>query len=124
MSDPRSSTNYVDRAALRRYNRFKWLIAVLLAALLLGLWGRSCQYARIAAPTLLFKSEAIVHPDDVVSYIDPAECQISYNPLQMALLWNTLAPREVNLLQQALENRHKLPAGAAWVSAGGSGGNG
>ena len=52
MSDPRSSTNYVDGAALRRYNRFKWLIALLLAALLLGLWGRSCQYARIAAPTL------------------------------------------------------------------------
>ncbi len=72
--------------------------------------------ARIAAPSLLFKSEAIVHPDDVVSYIDPAECQISYNPLQMALLWNTLATREVNLLQQALEKRHKLPAGTAWVN--------
>ena len=49
---------------------------------------------RIAAPSLLFKSEAIVHPDDVVRYISPAECQISYNPLQMALLWNTLATRE------------------------------
>ena len=72
--------------------------------------------ARIAAPSLLFKSEAIVHPDDVVSYISPAECQLSYNPLQMALLWNTLATREVNLLQQALEQRHNLPAGTAWVN--------
>ena len=27
--------------------------------------------ARIAAPALLFKSEAIVHPDEVVSYIGP-----------------------------------------------------
>jgi amylosucrase len=72
--------------------------------------------ARIAAPSLLFKSEAIVHPDDVVKYIAPAECQVSYNPLQMALLWNTLATREVNLLQQALENRHALPAGTAWVN--------
>jgi amylosucrase len=53
--------------------------------------------------------EAIVHPDDVVSYISPEECQISYNPLQMALLWNSLATREVNLLQQALEHRHNLP---------------
>jgi amylosucrase len=72
--------------------------------------------ARIAAPALLFKSEAIVHPDDVVKYISPAECQVSYNPLQMALLWNTLATREVNMLQQALENRHALPAGTAWVN--------
>lgn len=72
--------------------------------------------ARIAAPSLMFKSEAIVHPDDVVSYIAPAECQISYNPLQMALLWNTLATRQVNLLQQALAQRHNLPAGTAWVN--------
>jgi len=72
--------------------------------------------ARIAAPSLLFKSEAIVHPDDVVRYISPTECQVSYNPLQMALLWNSLATREVNLLQQALEERHALPAGAAWVN--------
>lgn len=42
---------------------------------------------RIAAPSVLFKSEAIVHPDQVVSYIDSYECQLSYNPLQMALTW-------------------------------------
>ena len=39
---------------------------------------------RIAAPAMLFKSEAIVHPDNVMSYISPQECQISYNPLLMA----------------------------------------
>jgi amylosucrase len=72
--------------------------------------------ARIAAPSLLFKSEAIVHPDDVVKYISPTECQISYNPLQMALLWNSLATREVNLLQQALELRHNLDPDTAWVN--------
>lgn len=71
---------------------------------------------RIAAPSLLFKSEAIVHPDAVAAYISPEECQISYNPLQMALLWNTLATREVNLLQQALGKRHNLPAHTAWVN--------
>lgn len=42
---------------------------------------------RIAAPSVLFKSEAIVHPDFVVTYIDRSECQLSYNPLQMALTW-------------------------------------
>jgi amylosucrase len=72
--------------------------------------------ARIAAPALLFKSEAIVHPDDVVAYISPTECQISYNPLQMALLWNTLATRQVDLLQKALAERHHIAPGTAWVN--------
>jgi amylosucrase len=72
--------------------------------------------ARIAAPSLLFKSEAIVHPDEVVSYISTDECQISYNPLQMALLWNSLATREVNLLQLALAERHALPEHTAWIN--------
>ena len=72
--------------------------------------------ARMVAPSLLFKSEAIVHPDAVAAYISPEECQLSYNPLQMALLWNSLATREVNLLQQALEQRHTLPAHTGWVN--------
>ena len=71
---------------------------------------------RIAAPSLLFKSEAIVHPDEVVQYIDPAECQLSYNPLQMALIWESLATRSVGLLSQALDRRHNLPAGTAWIN--------
>ena len=71
---------------------------------------------RIAAPGLLFKSEAIVHPDEVISYISPDECQISYNPLQMALTWEALATRDGRLLQQALERRHALPDGTAWVN--------
>ena len=71
---------------------------------------------RMAAPGMLFKSEAIVHPDEVVSYISPDECQISYNPLQMALTWEALATRDGRLLQQALERRHALPEGTAWVN--------
>jgi amylosucrase len=71
---------------------------------------------RLAAPSLLFKSEAIVHPDEVVQYIDPAECQISYNPLEMALTWEALATRDVRLLSQALGRRHNLPDGTAWVN--------
>lgn len=71
---------------------------------------------RIAAPAVFFKSEAIVHPDEVVQYIAQNECQLGYNPLQMALLWNTLATREVNLLHQALTYRHNLPEHTAWVN--------
>ncbi len=72
--------------------------------------------ARIAAPTLLFKSEAIVHPDEVLKYIHPTECQLSYNPLLMAMLWNSLATRDVRMLKIALSERSHIPAGCAWVN--------
>ncbi len=72
--------------------------------------------ARIAAPALLFKSEAIVHPDEVVKYIDPQECQLSYNPLMMALLWNSLATRKTRLLSQALATRFEINPSCAWVN--------
>jgi len=72
--------------------------------------------ARIVAPAMLFKSEAIVHPDDVIKYVHPEECQLSYNPLLMALLWETLATRETKLLEQSLRHRALLPYGCAWVN--------
>lgn len=72
--------------------------------------------ARIASPALIFKSEAIVHPDEVVRYISLEECQVSYNPLLMALLWNSLATRKTRLLSQALATRFKIQVGTAWVN--------
>lgn len=74
------------------------------------------EVLRIAAPSLLFKSEAIVHPDEVIQYVSPGECQLSYNPLQMALTWEALATRDARLLNQALTRRHALPEGTAWVN--------
>lgn len=74
------------------------------------------QVLRLAAPSVLFKSEAIVHPDEVITYISPEECQLSYNPLQMALGWEALATRDGRLLQKALDERHALPEGTSWVN--------
>jgi amylosucrase len=71
---------------------------------------------RIAAPALLFKSEAIVHPDEVVRYIRSDECQLSYNPLLMALLWNSLATRKVRLLTHSMRQRHAIAPDCAWVN--------
>ena len=71
---------------------------------------------RLACPSLLFKSEAIVHPDEIVKYIDPRECQLSYNPLLMAELWEAAATKEVRLLAHSLRKRHHLPPGCAWVN--------
>lgn len=72
--------------------------------------------ARIAAPALLFKSEAIVHPDEVARYIDPEECQLSYNPLLMALLWEALATREVRLLRHSMQKRFQIDERCTWVN--------
>jgi amylosucrase len=72
--------------------------------------------AQIVAPAMLFKSEAIVHPDDVASYIDWEECPISYNPTFMALIWEALATREVKLLRHSMSKRYDLPERCAWVN--------
>jgi amylosucrase/maltose alpha-D-glucosyltransferase/alpha-amylase len=71
---------------------------------------------RIAAPALVFKSEAIVHPDEVIKYVSTEECQLSYNPNLMALLWDALATRDVRLLRNSLQKRFALPPGTAWVN--------
>jgi amylosucrase len=72
--------------------------------------------ARISAPALLFKSEAIVHPDEVARYIKPEECQLSYNPLLMALLWESLATRNVSLLAASMRSRFAIDPECAWVN--------
>ena len=71
---------------------------------------------RIAAPSLVFKSEAIVHPDEVLKYIAPDECEISYNPLVMALLWESLATRKTQLLRLALSERYEINERCSWVN--------
>jgi amylosucrase len=71
---------------------------------------------RIAAPGMLFKSEAIVHPAMVASYISREECEISYNPTLMALSWEALATREVRLLRESMRRWFAVPEGCAWVN--------
>jgi len=71
--------------------------------------------ARIAAPSLLFKSEAILPPAEVVQYIDLDECQLSYNPLVMALMWEALATRQVRLLQASLARHFTIDPRCVWV---------
>ncbi len=71
---------------------------------------------RIAAPALLFKSEAIVHPQKVRSYIDEAKCQLSYNPIMMVSLWDALATRDVRFMTHTMQKRFTIPHGTSWVN--------
>ncbi len=70
----------------------------------------------IVAPAMVFKSEAIVHPDEVRKYIDEGECELSYNPQLMALLWEALATRDVRVLRHAMSHRFAIPDGCSWVN--------
>jgi len=72
--------------------------------------------ASIAAPAVVLKSEAIVHPDEVNRYINTEECELSYNPQLMALLWEALATRDVRVLHHAMRRRYAIPEGCGWVN--------
>lgn len=70
----------------------------------------------IAAPAVVFKSEAIVHPDEVNKYIGSDECKLSYNPLLMALLWNSLATRKTRLLTRSMQKSFPIADDCTWVN--------
>lgn len=71
---------------------------------------------QIVAPAVQFKSEAIVHPDEVAKYIAKDECQLSYNPLLMALMWEALATRQTQLLTASLTKSFEISTDCAWVN--------
>jgi len=73
-------------------------------------------FASIAAPAMVLKSEAIVHPDEVRKYISREECPLSYNPQLMALLWETLATHDVRILHHAMKSNLELPTDCTWVN--------
>lgn len=70
----------------------------------------------VVFPDVLFLSEAIVHPDEIKKYISESECELSYNPLLMATLWESLATRKINLLQKSMESYSSLPENCYWIN--------
>lgn len=71
---------------------------------------------KIVAPAVVLKSEAIVHPNEVVKYIDEDECQLSYNPLLMALIWESLATRKTDLLTASMQKSGNISEQCSWVN--------
>lgn len=70
----------------------------------------------IVAPAMVFKSEAIVHPDEVRKYVGLDKCELSYNPQLMALLWEALATQDCRILRRAMLHRFQIDGGCAWVN--------
>jgi len=71
---------------------------------------------KMVCPAMVFKSEAIVHPDEVRKYISEDECELSYNPQLMALLWDALATRDTRVLSRALRRNFEIDPRCAWVN--------
>jgi amylosucrase len=77
--------------------------------------------ARIAAPSLVFKAEAIVGPEDVVHYLGVGDyaghvSDMAYHNSLMVQIWSALAAKDVRLLVRALDRFPPKPTTTAWAT--------
>jgi len=77
--------------------------------------------ARIAAPSLVFKAEAIVAPGDLVKYLGVGEyagavSDLAYHNSLMVQIWSALATNDTRLLVQALDSFPPKPTTTAWAT--------
>lgn len=77
--------------------------------------------ARIAAPALTFKAEAIVGPDDLVYYLGRGVhhgkvSDLAYHNGLMVQIWSMLASRDVILAAQALSRIPAIPRSTSWIT--------
>jgi amylosucrase len=77
--------------------------------------------ARIAAPAVLFKAEAIVGPAQLLPYLGTGAhrgkvSDLAYHNSLMVQVWSTLASRDVTLMTAALRRFSAKPATASWAT--------
>ncbi len=80
---------------------------------------RAC--ARIMAPAVIFKAEAIVGPQEVVAYLGQGEhagkvSDLAYHNSLMVQIWSALATRDGRLLATALGGFAPIPVTGAWAT--------
>ena len=66
----------------------------------------------IVCPSVLLLGEVVMEPSKVVPYfgtVDRPECNMLYNVTTMASTWNTVATRDVRLLERQMEQLAALP---------------
>jgi amylosucrase len=78
---------------------------------------RAC--ARIVAPAVAFKAEAIVAPRDLISYLGVRDhhgkvSDTAYHNSLMVQLWSSLASRSTRLFEQALSAFAPKPSNTTW----------
>jgi amylosucrase len=77
--------------------------------------------ARITAPAVIFKAEAIVGPDDLVRYLGVGRhhghvSDMAYHNSLMVQYWSALATRDTRLATQVLRALPRKPANTAWAT--------
>ncbi len=77
--------------------------------------------ARIAAPAVLFKAEAIVGPADLPAYLGTGAhagkvSDLAYHNSLMVQVWSMLASGEVRLASLALQNLPPPPSTTSWIT--------
>ena len=78
--------------------------------------------ARIAAPAVVFKAEAIVAPDRLVQYLGAhddryvPECDLAYNNQLMVMSWSSLASKDAPLMTVSLDTLREPPPATGWVT--------
>ncbi|GAA1398712.1 alpha-amylase family protein [Luteococcus peritonei] len=75
--------------------------------------------ARIVAPALAFKAEAIVGPDDLIHYLGTGRhsglvSDMAYHNSLMVQLWSSLASRDTRLMEVALGRFPAKPTSTTW----------
>jgi amylosucrase len=75
----------------------------------------------LVAPGVLFKSEAIVAPNDIIRYLgaggyEGKACEIGYNATLMNHLWHALACENTVLLSTTLSKLPTIPNSSTWIN--------
>ena len=78
-------------------------------------------FARIACPSLIFKAEAIVGPEDVVKYLGTGRhagrvSDLAYHNSLMVQIWSALATGDARLLTSTLRGFPPIPVTGAWAT--------
>jgi amylosucrase len=76
---------------------------------------------QVVAPGTILLAEAIVSPTNIIKYFGEGsrkgnECEIAYNASLMALLWNSIATKEIDLLHKSLTNIPQKPKDGTWIN--------
>jgi len=76
-------------------------------------------FARITAPALIFKAEAIVGPRDVVAYLGQGKfagkvSDLAYHNSFMVQVWSAFAAQDGRLMAHALNNIPPTPVNTSW----------
>jgi amylosucrase len=77
--------------------------------------------ARIAAPAIIFKAEAIVGPDDLVAYLGLGRhhgrvADMAYHNSLMVQFWSAVATRDTRLMTNVLRDLPRKPSTTAWAT--------